>query len=80
MNVLMQLRKVCNHPDLFDTRSKESPFFQQEHVAKSFPAIVWKAFKDNAHEKISFQGLRFVLSELEDVSKRDFNQRKALFP
>ncbi len=27
MNVLMQLRKVCNHPDLFEPRSIETPFF-----------------------------------------------------
>jgi E1A-binding protein p400 len=26
MNVLMQLRKVCNHPDLFESRTIESPF------------------------------------------------------
>ncbi|OAF68293.1 hypothetical protein A3Q56_03951 [Intoshia linei] len=28
-NVLMQLRKVCNHPDLFDPRPVSSPFFNQ---------------------------------------------------
>jgi E1A-binding protein p400 len=28
MNVLMQLRKVCNHPDLFEARRIESPFNQ----------------------------------------------------
>ena len=27
MNVLMQLRKVCNHPDLFEPRSVVTPFF-----------------------------------------------------
>ena len=27
MNVLMQLRKVCNHPDLFEPRSIVTPFF-----------------------------------------------------
>ncbi len=26
MNVLMQLRKVCNHPDLFEPRSIVTPF------------------------------------------------------
>ena len=26
MNVLMQLRKVCNHPDLFEPRSVVTPF------------------------------------------------------
>lgn len=26
INILMQLRKVCNHPDLFDPRPIVSPF------------------------------------------------------
>jgi len=26
INILMQLRKVCNHPDLFDPRPTVSPF------------------------------------------------------
>lgn len=26
INILMQLRKVCNHPNLFETRSVQSPF------------------------------------------------------
>jgi superfamily II DNA/RNA helicase len=29
MNVLMQLRKVCNHPDLFEPRSIITPFFSE---------------------------------------------------
>ena len=28
MNVLMQLRKVCNHPDLFESRTIDSPFIK----------------------------------------------------
>jgi SNF2 family DNA or RNA helicase len=35
MNVLMQLRKVCNHPDLFEPRSVITPF-----VLPSIPIIV----------------------------------------
>ena len=26
MNIVMQLRKVCNHPDLFEGRSIRAPF------------------------------------------------------
>lgn len=26
MNIVMQLKKVCNHPDLFEPRSIETPF------------------------------------------------------
>lgn len=35
MNVLMQLRKVCNHPDLFEPRSVVTPF-----VLPSIPIMV----------------------------------------
>lgn len=27
MNIVMQLRKVCNHPELFERRSVVAPFF-----------------------------------------------------
>lgn len=44
MNVLMQLRKVCNHPDLFEPRSIESPFIMQETVRYNFSSLIYKAF------------------------------------
>jgi len=28
----MQLRKVCNHPDLFDSRPIDSPFYVKEII------------------------------------------------
>lgn len=30
MNLVMQLRKVCNHPELFERRPARSPFSFQE--------------------------------------------------
>jgi len=39
MNVLMQLRKVCNHPDLFEPRSVQTPF-TLDSIAVVFPGIV----------------------------------------
>ena len=30
MNLVMQLRKVCNHPELFERRPAKSPFLFQE--------------------------------------------------
>ena len=33
VNVLMQLRKVCNHPDLFAPRPTDSPFVLPAHAA-----------------------------------------------
>lgn len=32
INILMQLRKVCNHPNLFDPRPIQSPFITQPIV------------------------------------------------
>lgn len=44
MNVLMQLRKVCNHPDLFEPRSIESPFIMQDRVRFNYSYLIYKAF------------------------------------
>lgn len=32
INILMQLRKVCNHPNLFDPRPIQSPFITKPIV------------------------------------------------
>ena len=37
MSVLMALRKVCNHPDLFEPRPIESPF-QMSSLLLDYPA------------------------------------------
>lgn len=44
MSVLMQLRKVCNHPDLFEARTIESPFIlnDQDRISYSFPTELLK--------------------------------------
>ena len=45
MNVLMQLRKVCNHPDLFEPRSVITPFVL-DPVEPNLPAIVYSVLED----------------------------------
>lgn len=40
MNVLMQLRKVCNHPDLFAPREVESPFVSARLRYRVHPRFV----------------------------------------
>lgn len=35
INILMQLRKVCNHPNLFDPRPIQSPFITQPIVFRT---------------------------------------------
>lgn len=40
INVLMQLRKVCNHPNLFEVRPIISPF-QMESINYHIPSLVY---------------------------------------
>jgi len=40
MNVLMQLRKVCNHPDLFEPRSVITPFVMDRLALKTAGAVL----------------------------------------
>ncbi len=42
MNILMQLRKVCNHPNLFEARPITSPFQQvaSDAIVYSLPRLV----------------------------------------
>lgn len=40
INVLMQLRKVCNHPNLFEPRPTVSPFMMEGLLYRA-PSIVW---------------------------------------
>lgn len=42
INVLMQLRKVCNHPNLFEVRPTISPF-QCVGIRLHIPSIVYTA-------------------------------------
>lgn len=42
INVLMQLRKVCNHPNLFEVRPTTSPF-QCDGIRLHIPSIVYGA-------------------------------------
>ncbi|CAF4789948.1 unnamed protein product [Rotaria sp. Silwood1] len=42
INILMQLRKVCNHPDLFEPRPIISPFiFQQYLIEYQIPKLIF---------------------------------------
>ena len=40
MNLVMQLRKVCNHPELFERRPARSPFlFQEQYYYTGYTPI-----------------------------------------
>ena len=47
MNVLMQLRKVCNHPDLFEPRSVVTPFVM-ERLSLKTAGVVVEASRDES--------------------------------
>lgn len=65
MNVLMQLRKVCNHPDLFDVRPIESPFFINNRVTCSIPGIVFDIYENSPKQQFNYSGYNFILGDLE---------------
>ena len=57
----MQLRKVCNHPDLFEARSIESPFILSEvdQIHYNFPTFVLKELDIELED--SKEGTRYTL-------------------
>lgn len=73
MNVLMQLRKVCNHPDLFEARTIESPFIQQERVRYNFPSLIYKTIlQQDPLQDVNLKNLNFVLSDLESMQQTEY--------
>jgi E1A-binding protein p400 len=53
INVLMQLRKVCNHPNLFEVRPTISPF-QMEGISTHIPSLVYHALDYDPLKVISY--------------------------
>ncbi|XP_046681502.1 helicase domino-like [Homalodisca vitripennis] len=65
INVLMQLRKVCNHPNLFEVRPTISPF-QMEALECFTASCIWSAldYDPFKHVDLSFLNLRKIELEL----------------
>ena len=53
MNVLMQLRKVCNHPDLFEPRSVVTPMVVDHIVFEMASCVVGLTSRVSAFAKVS---------------------------
>uniref|UniRef100_A0A0K8SA08 Helicase domino n=2 Tax=Lygus hesperus TaxID=30085 RepID=A0A0K8SA08_LYGHE len=64
INVLMQLRKVCNHPNLFEVRPTVSPF-QMERIIYTVPSLVWSALDYNPFKHVDLGFLNLLLVEFE---------------
>lgn len=60
INVLMQLRKVCNHPNLFEPRPIISPL-QTRGLTHEIPSIVWNMM-DDKDEKVSQIYIFYMIS------------------
>lgn len=60
INVLMQLRKVCNHPDLFETRPIISPFSIEGLVYKT-SSLVTKPLIHNPLDQINLSSTNLDL-------------------
>ncbi|XP_076755404.1 domino helicase isoform X7 [Xylocopa sonorina] len=64
INVLMQLRKVCNHPNLFEVRPTVSPF-QMEAIEYVTASLVWSALDYDPFKHIDLSSINLFLCDLE---------------
>jgi hypothetical protein len=79
INVLMQLRKVCNHPDLFEERPIVSPF-DCLPVGLSLPRAVDQACAREPRAHVGLASLNFILTELESCGRAEAAARRAYQP
>ncbi|CAL4124505.1 unnamed protein product, partial [Meganyctiphanes norvegica] len=64
INVLMQLRKVCNHPNLFESRPTISPFMM-DSITYTAPSLVWAVKEYDPFKHIDLFSLNLLLADLE---------------
>ena len=68
MNILMQLRKVCNHPDLFEARAITSPFICDK-IYLDLGALVTRATELSPLTNLSKSITNFWSYDLDSVSR-----------
>ncbi|XP_061388669.1 helicase domino [Musca vetustissima] len=64
INILMQLRKVCNHPNMFEVRPTISPF-QMEGITFETSRLVCDLMEYDPFTQIDLHSLNLLLIELE---------------
>lgn len=64
INVLMQLRKVCNHPNLFEVRPTISPF-RMDQIDFKVPAMIKNIVQYDPLKDVDLIALNLVLIHLE---------------
>lgn len=83
INALMQLRKVCNHPDLFETRPITTSFAMQKSVASSFEIqnlLVRRRLLQDEDDKLNLDFLNFAPVSREHMSMIEFRDTRKLIP
>ncbi|GMF79649.1 unnamed protein product [Aspergillus oryzae] len=74
INCLMQLRKVCNHPDLFETRPISTSFAMSRSVATEFETkellIRRRLLFEHPLDRLDLDFLNLVPISREDISRR----------
>lgn len=65
INVLMQLRKVCNHPNMFETRPTVSPF-RMDGISIRTASLVCNMLDYDPFKHIDLNALNLVLVQLEN--------------
>jgi helicase SWR1 len=68
INCLMSLRKVCNHPDLFETRAIVTSMAMPKSVAADFEIkdlLVRKRLRENAASEVNLDALNLVFAHRE---------------
>lgn len=75
INVLMQLRKVCNHPNLFEVRPTVSPF-QMEAIEFVTASLAWSALDYHPFKVIVHRRVLSIFIKLfvyENLYKNNYN-------
>ena len=80
MNVLMQLRKVCNHPDLFDSRDYDSSMLCLFNINFIIPALVFDLFKYDPMRSVNYNNLKLFLLSNEKLNSYDYIELIKNFP
>lgn len=80
VNTLMQLRKVCNHPDLFEVRPVRTSFAMDPVVGHYEPVelLVRKRLLAEGDERINLDALNLRITDHEDLSAWTCQTRQQL--
>jgi len=79
LNIVMQLRKVCNHPYLFTGAEPGPPFLEGEHIVTNSSKMVLldkllKKLQVDGHRVLIFSQMTRILDILEDFARyRGYN-------